>query len=96
MIHYSLNWTRASQNLDDALYYLEILKIMMKKIKHHAIITETEKRILQILSVEEPLSVDEVIYRLHGTKVPMRRLYCYNWSLKGLRDRMTFADTCGL
>lgn len=55
-----------------------------EKNKTHAIITETEKRILQILSVEEPLSVDEVIYRLHGTKVANAAFILLQLELKGL------------
>ena len=39
---------------------------------------------MQILSVEEPLSVDEVIYRLHGTKVANAAFILLQLELKGL------------
>lgn len=55
-----------------------------EKNKTHAIITETEKRILQILTPEEPLSIDEVIYRLHGTKVANVAFILLQLELKGL------------
>ena len=55
-----------------------------EKNKTHAIITETEKRILQILTVEEPLSIDEIIYRLHGTQVTNAAFVLLQLELKGL------------
>lgn len=55
-----------------------------EKNKSHAIITETEKRILRILTPEEPLSVDEVIYRLHGTGVANAAYVLLQLELKGL------------
>ncbi len=55
-----------------------------EKNKTHAIITEIEKRILQILTPEEPLSIDEVIYRLHGTAVPNAAFVLLQLEMKGL------------
>ena len=55
-----------------------------EKNKTHAIITETEKRILQILTPEEPLSIDEIIYRLHGTQVANAAFVLLQLEMKGL------------
>lgn len=55
-----------------------------EKNKTHAIISEIEKRILQILTPEEPLSIDEVIYRLHGTAVPNAAFILLQLEMKGL------------
>ena len=55
-----------------------------EKNKTHAIITETEERILQVLQFDEPLSIDEVIYRLHGGDVANAAFVLLQLEFKGL------------
>ncbi|MGM9539329.1 DNA-processing protein DprA [Anaerovibrio sp.] len=55
-----------------------------EKNKTHAIITETEEEILRVLSFDEPLSIDEVIYRLHGGDVANAAFVLLQLEFKGL------------
>lgn len=70
--------------------YTEVVKIISntknnsEKNATHAIITEAEGQILRILSPDEPLSLDEVIYRLHGRKVVNAAFILLQLEFKGL------------
>lgn len=55
-----------------------------EKNKSHAIITETEKQILAILKPDEPLSIDEVIYQLHGKNTANAAFVLLQLEFKGL------------
>ncbi len=55
-----------------------------EKNKTHAIITETEERILEVLTLDEPLSIDEVIYRLHGSNTANAAFVLLQLEFKGL------------
>lgn len=55
-----------------------------EKNKTHAIITKTEEEILRVLSYDDPLSIDEVIYRLHGGDVANAAFVLLQLEFKGL------------